>query len=161
MGSDRTGYALAPGEGEGIWFLGTRMTVKAGDRQTAGAFTLIEQEAPAGFGPPPHVHLAEDEAFYVLAGELAVSCGGATWVATPGSFVFLPRGLPHSFTVAAAGPARLLQLTSPAGFERFAAEVGEPVGAAMPPPSAPPDVPRLLELMAKYGYEPARATEPR
>lgn len=147
------GYRLAPAEGEGIWFLGTLMTVKAGGDQTNGAFTLIEQLAPAGFAPPPHVHRAEEEAFYVLEGELTVTCGGNRWAAGPGAFVLLPRGIPHAFAVSAAGPARLLQITSPAQFERFAAELGEPARQRTLPPPAPADLPRMRELMAKYGYE--------
>jgi quercetin dioxygenase-like cupin family protein len=60
---------------------------------------------PAGFGPPPHLHHREDEAFYVLEGQMTVTCGEQTWTATPGSFVLLPRGIPHAFTVAAPGRA--------------------------------------------------------
>jgi hypothetical protein len=62
------GYVLCNGDGEGIWFLGTLMTVKAGREQTRGGFTLIEQISPPGFAAPPHVHDAEEEAFYVLEG---------------------------------------------------------------------------------------------
>ncbi|HEU0114118.1 MAG TPA: hypothetical protein VFQ80_05555 [Thermomicrobiales bacterium] len=78
MSEIQRGYRLGPGEGERHWFVGTLMTVKAGDAQTGGAFTLIEQQAPAGFSPPPHVHLADDEAFYILDGALRVTCGDQT-----------------------------------------------------------------------------------
>ena len=149
------GYRLGPGEGEGIWFLGTLMTIKAGGDQTRGAFTLLEQLAPAGFAPPPHIHRAEDEAFYVLEGELTVTCGNRTWSAAPGTFVLLPRDIPHTFAVSEAAPARLLQITSPAQFERFAAEVGEPARERTLPPPAEPDVPKMLRLAAKYHVEPA------
>jgi quercetin dioxygenase-like cupin family protein len=154
MMSERSGYLRATGEGEAIWFLGTLLTVKAGSDETNGAFTLIEQLAPAGFGPPSHIHRDEDEGFYILEGELAVICGEKTWTAPAGAFVFLPRGIPHSFVVTSDGPAKLLQLTAPGKFERFAAEAGEPAQQlTLPPPSAP-DVPKLLALMAKYGYDP-------
>src|SRR3954454_14933642 len=53
------GYALARGEGEGLWFLEGLMTVKAGGPDTRNAFTWIEAECPAGSGPPPHIHHAE------------------------------------------------------------------------------------------------------
>lgn len=118
------GYAL--GEGEGIWFLNGLLTVKAGGQDTQDAFTLIECELMAGFGPPPHIHHNEEEGFYVLSGVVAVTCGERSWTATPGTFALLPRGIPHSFRVSEAGPAKLLQITSPAQFERFAAEMGEP-----------------------------------
>lgn len=155
MGDHSGGYVLAPRDGEHFGFLGTLATVKAGDAQTGGAFTLIEQVAPPGFRPPPHVHEAEDEAFYVLAGILRVTCDGQRWDAAPGAFVFLPRGVPHAFEVVSPEPARLLQLTVPARFEQFVAEVGERLSEPSLPEPTPPDVPRLLAAMAKHGYAPA------
>lgn len=153
MSFDEDGYRLGPGEGEGIWFLGTLMTIKAGGDQTHGAFTRLECLAPAGFAPPLHIHQAEEEAFYVLEGELTVTCGDRTWTAAPGAFVLLPRGIPHSFAVSDAGPAKLLQITSPAQFERFAAEVGEPAQERTLPPPAQPDVAKLLRLAGEYNIE--------
>lgn len=154
MTSERSGFLRSSGDGDAIWFLGTLVTVKAGSDATNGAYTLIEQLAPAGFGPPPHIHRDEDEAFYILEGELTVTCGDNQWAAPAGAFVFLPSGIPHSFVVSDAGPAKLLQLTAPGKFEHFAAEAGEPAQQLTLPPPAAPDVPKLLGLMAKYGYDP-------
>lgn len=153
MTSDQAGYVLSAGAGQAIWFLGTLMTVKAGGDQTRGAFTLIEQLAPPGFAPPLHIHHSDEEAFYVLEGELTITCGDRTWTAAPGAFVLLPRGISHTFAVSDAGPAKLLQITAPAQFERFAAELGEPALQPTLPPETPQNVSRLLEIMAKYGYE--------
>lgn len=144
------GYAFGQDDGEGIWFLGTRMTVKAGDDQTGGAFTVIDCECPPGFAPPLHVHHLEDEAFYVLDGTLQVSCDTETWEVGQGSFVFLPKGKTHSFVVLGDGPARFLQVTAPAQFERFAAEVGVPATRPGLPDPATPDVERLLAAAARY-----------
>ncbi|WP_214323740.1 hypothetical protein [Nonomuraea sediminis] len=69
MSFDPTGYLLTPADGPHLWFLDTRMTVKAGADQTGSAFTLIEWSAPVGFGPPQHIHDREDEAFYILEGK--------------------------------------------------------------------------------------------
>lgn len=65
-------YALKPGEGKSIWFLGTLMTVLACDEQTDGVYTLIDATMPAGFGPPPHIHHDEDELFFMLEGKITV-----------------------------------------------------------------------------------------
>ncbi len=65
----------------------------------------------------------------------------------------LPRGIPHSFTVSAAGNARMLQLTSPAQFERFAADMGEPATNMSMPEPAEVDVPKLLSIVPKYDIE--------
>lgn len=146
-------YALDAAEGDAVWFLGTLMTVKAGHEQTGGAFTLIEAEMPAGFGPPPHTHHNEDEAFYILAGELTIFCGDETWKATAGAFVFLPKGVPHRFIVGGSEPAKMLQLTLPAGFERFAAEMGEPARTRTLPPQSVPDVEKLVSLAANYNID--------
>jgi quercetin dioxygenase-like cupin family protein len=155
MSASQAGYFLGPAEGERYWFLGTLMTVKAGGAQTGGVLTLIEQLAPAGFAPPPHVHQTDDEAFYILDGELRVTCGDQSWNGPPGSFVFLPKGVPHTLVVVGDRPARLLQITAPAQFERFVAAVGEPAPAPTLPPPAEPDMPRLRAAMTKFGYAPA------
>jgi quercetin dioxygenase-like cupin family protein len=147
------GFALGAGEGDAIWFLGTLMTVKARGEQTSGGFALIEQVAPAGFGPPLHVHKLDDEAFYVLEGEIAVTCGDKTWRVGTGGFVLLPRGIPHGFSVSETAPVKLLQITTPSQFERFAIEMGEPAKQLALPPPSEPDFGRLVAVMGKYGYE--------
>lgn len=146
-------YILAREEGQSVWFLGTLVTLKATDAQTGGSFSLIEQVLPPGFAPPLHVHHAEDEAFYVLDGEITFFCGEQTFDARAGSFVFLPKDLPHAFLVRGAQPARLLQLTAPAGFEQFHVDLGEPAPSLVLPPPAPPDIGRLLALAPKYHFE--------
>ncbi len=145
------GYHLDGDAGDAWWFLDTRMTVKVGGRQSAGGLTVIDFSAPPGFGPPRHVHAAEDEVFYVLAGELQVVCGDRDWAAGPGSLVFLPRAVEHAFVVTGDAPVHALQLTTPAGFEDYLAEVGRPPGTPGLPPPSVPDVGRLAEVSARYG----------
>ena len=148
-----TGHALGKEQGDAIWFLGTRMTVKAGSSATNGAFTLIEAECPSGFAPPPHIHQIEDEAFYLLDGRIDVTCGADHWEVGPGGFVFLPKGIPHGFAVIGDTSARMLQFTTPGQFESFASEVGVPAtGPGLPLPGAP-DIPRLLAAAARYQIE--------
>jgi len=152
MSFDPRGYVVSADSGDSQWFLDTRMTVLAGGDQTGGSFTFLEWEAPQGFGPPRHIHHREDEAFYVLDGELVVECGDRGWTVGPGGLVFLPRGIAHAFVVS-KGPVRGLQITSPAGFEQFITELGRPAErAGLPEPSAP-DIPRLTAVMARYGHE--------
>src|ERR1700730_121825 len=150
MSFGKLGYKLGHDEGDGVWFLGTLMTIKAGDADTGGAYTLVEQTTPPLFGPPLHVHHAEDEAFYILDGALHVVCGDQGFDAGPGSFVMLPRGIPHAFQVGNNG-ARLLQITSPAGFESFAHEVGNPATSAELPPPAAPDIASLVAAAERHG----------
>ena len=135
-------------EDAGRWFLGTRVWLRATTAQTGGALGLIEQVVPPGFGSPYHVHHNEDEAFYVLEGEIRFFSGERSWVVGPGGFAFLPRDVPHGFRTEGDAPSRSLLLVTPAGFERFVTELSEPA-----PPAGPPDLGRLAQVAATYGLE--------
>jgi quercetin dioxygenase-like cupin family protein len=141
-------YTLADGEGQALWFLDTLTFVKATGEQTGGAFALIEQVLPRGSDSPFHVHHAEDETFYILEGEATFLSGGQRMKATAGSFIFLPRDIPHGFRVDA--PTKLLILTTPAGFEQFVLEMSEPARELALPPALPPDMAKLMSLARKY-----------
>ncbi len=80
------------------------------------------------------MHHREDEAFWILEGELTFQVGDETIKASPGSFLYGPRDVPHGYTVD-SGPARMLFLLSPAGFEEFIYASSEP---AKEPHSAAP-----------------------
>lgn len=147
------GYALGSGEGEAWWFFNALMTIKAGGADTKDAFSLIEAGVPAGQGPPPHIHHDEEEGFYVLAGEITVNCGEQNWTATPGTFALLPRGIPHSFQVSAPGPAKLLVVSSPAQFDRFVADIGEPAQTMTIPEPGDVDVDKVMRIAPRYGIE--------
>jgi mannose-6-phosphate isomerase-like protein (cupin superfamily) len=83
---------------------------------TAGRLTVIHSETPAGDEVPLHVHHDVDECFYVLAGHYRVTCGPDVFHADAGSLVFLPRRVPHSYTVGEQ-PGRKLIIGVPAGLE--------------------------------------------
>src|SRR5689334_14605565 len=108
--------AHRPGEGEAIWFLDTLATIKSSAETTDGRVAVIEHLAPQASGSPLHVHHREDEWFYVTEGELTFWVGGERIEAQAGSFVYGPRGVPHTFVVASA-QARFLLVAEPAGFE--------------------------------------------
>ena len=144
---------LGPGEGQAIWFQTNRMTVKATAESTGGAFGLLESLIAPGFSPPLHIHRREDESFYVLEGDLTMKCGERTFRAGPGSFVFLPRDVPHTFVVEGDQPARMLTLLTPGGGEGLFIEGGRAAdGDGMPPP-APPDIEKLQRVSGQYGAE--------
>ena len=86
---------------------------------SGGALTALEVANPAGQGPPLHVHAAQDETIFILEGELRWRLGDEVRVAGPGAYVFVPRGVPHTFQVAPDGPARMLITFAPAGMEGF------------------------------------------
>jgi len=133
-----------------VWFLGSLTLIKSTGESTNGAFGLIEQLIPAGFASPYHVHHLEDEAFYVLEGEVGFVSDGKWSKAGPGAYIFAPREIPHGFKIEGHAPARILLLCAPAGFERFVIEMSEPATERVLPPPTPPDMGRLMELARKY-----------
>jgi quercetin dioxygenase-like cupin family protein len=138
-----TPRVVAAGAGETTEFLGHTFEFKAGAEDTGGAFSVIEIVQRRGGEPPLHVHHREDEAFCVLSGEMTFHVGGERLAAGPGAFVFLPRDVPHSFTVDGDGEARVLQLASPPGIERFFRDWGD----------RPLDPAAMAEALAPYGVE--------
>jgi mannose-6-phosphate isomerase-like protein (cupin superfamily) len=148
--TDVRSYALARDEGQPLWFLGSLTLVKATGGQTHGAFGLVEQLLPPGFSSPWHLHHREDEAFYVVEGEMTFICGNDRVKAGPGAYVYGPRGVPHGFRVEGSSPARLLLLNAPAGFEQFVVEMSEPASGFVLPVASPPDMGKLIALAAKY-----------
>jgi len=129
-----------------IYFLGLPTILHATGQRTNGALGLVEQLMPPGFASPYHTHQREDEAFYVLEGEMAFVCDGTWTIAGPGTYVFGPRYLPHGFKVLGDAPARMLLLCTPGDFAQFVVEMSEPT-------PAPPDLARLAALAAKYGID--------
>ncbi|NNM46243.1 cupin domain-containing protein [Knoellia koreensis] len=146
-------YLLRPDEGEALWFLGNLVTLKVTGAQTRGALTVAEFLNPPGFAPPLHRHVIEDEMFYVLSGTAEFRCAGMSLAAEPGDFVLLPVGLPHTFLVGSDEPLRVLQITNPAGFEGFAAAVGETATRRELPDPGPIDPAALGHAAAQHGIE--------
>jgi quercetin dioxygenase-like cupin family protein len=116
---------LAPGAGRAIP-LGDAgvVTLKAVAADSAGTLSAYESAMPPRTaGPPLHLHRSWDEAFYVMEGEMTSSIDGTIHTAPAGSFVFVPRGILHTFWNAAAAPARQLTVFTPAGIEAYFEEV--------------------------------------
>ncbi len=143
-------YVLDAGDGEGIWFLNTLFTVKAGAGETEGRFTFMEQLCPPGFAPPRHVHHGETEAFYMLEGTMTVFCADVEREVGPGDFALLPQGIPHGFHVPETAPARFIHLTAPGQFDRFAREVGRPATELELPEPVDLDVDGFLAALPEY-----------
>jgi mannose-6-phosphate isomerase-like protein (cupin superfamily) len=143
------------GEGRSIWITGDRYSIKCSGNDTGGAFALIEAVVTPGNGPLPHIHSREDEAFYVLEGEIQFHVDGSIFTTTSGAWVTLAKGSLHSFKNTGSTPARMLAVVTPSGFENFFLEVGREVvvGETAPVTPTPEDIQRLVETAPKYGLE--------
>jgi quercetin dioxygenase-like cupin family protein len=109
-----------PGEGGTVDNpLGGDVVFKARGEQTEGTLTAFETVVASGDGPPLHTHANEDESLYVLDGEVRFKLCDEIRAAPAGSFVFIPRGAPHTWQNVGDGRARMLIHFTPSGMERF------------------------------------------
>jgi quercetin dioxygenase-like cupin family protein len=100
-----------------LWFSGHSLTwIRASGGTTGGRLSLVEHIVPAGSASPWHVHLSEDESFYVASGAISVKVEDHPRVQiSAGSFAFGPRGVPHGFRIESEGPARIVLITADPG----------------------------------------------
>jgi quercetin dioxygenase-like cupin family protein len=119
------------------------------DGEEAGErFSLVEHPMSArALAAPLHRHTREDEYSYVLQGRVGALLGDDVLVGGPGELIFKPRNQWHTFWNAGDAPARILEIISPAGFERFFAELVELGGLTEADPQA------LADLCARYEVE--------
>jgi mannose-6-phosphate isomerase-like protein (cupin superfamily) len=132
------------------------ITFKATAADTFGIYSLFEISTPSRDGMLPHLHWYEDETFWVLEGRYRFLFGVEALDLGVGGYVFVPRGILHSFTNHGSSTARMLSLVTPGGIhERFFAEAGKPAvdsGAVLKPP-APSELARIIKIARKYGIE--------
>lgn len=152
--STGAGYALAPGDGERLWIVGDTMTFKATGESTGGALMLLENVSPPGSGPPPHVHVNDDEFFYVLEGTFEILVGDTSHRVGPGGFAFVPHGTVHRFQNVGEQDGRILVGFTPGGIEGFFRESGRPATDDGPaPPFDEDELARTMEAAPRYGLE--------
>lgn len=98
--------------------MGARLVMDGGDADRR--FGLIEHPiVPRGLAAPMHRHSREDEYSFILEGRWGFQLGDEVVYGEPGDLVYKPRGVWHSFWNASDGPARLLEIISPSGFEHY------------------------------------------
>jgi mannose-6-phosphate isomerase-like protein (cupin superfamily) len=146
------GVLMAPEGGERLSWMGEPTLLKVTGAETEGRYALAEIiTTPAGL-VPLHVHHREDEAFFVLDGEVSFAIGEDTFDAGPGGFAFGPRDVPHRYTVRTP-TARMLMLFSPAGFEGFIRETSEPTESLDTVVVDDIDLEQFMAVAERYGAE--------
>src|SRR5918993_4965343 len=130
-----------------------------GRSESGGGFSLVEHPMSArALAAPLHRHSREDEYSYVITGRVGALLGDDVVIASPGDLIFKPRNQWHTFWNAGDEPARILEIISPAGFERYFAELVKLGGSRNASPQAlrllseryqlevdPQSIPKLLE----------------
>ncbi len=136
------------------WWFDALAVIKTRAADTNGQLTIVEVTEPPNAEAPLHVHHREDEAFWVLEGEVTLYVGDETIEASAGDFAVGPRGIPHKFKVGPDG-CRMLFIVTPAGFEELVRLISVPAESrSLPPglqePAGSADFPALV---ASYGCE--------
>jgi quercetin dioxygenase-like cupin family protein len=106
---------------------------------------MFDWTIPAGFATGRHVHRVQEETFYMLEGECEWNVGDQVVHATPGTYLFIPPGVPHNITNVSQKPARVLMTVSPPGHEHYFEEL-----AKLADRSGSPDAKAVDELRARY-----------
>jgi mannose-6-phosphate isomerase-like protein (cupin superfamily) len=112
---------------------------------TDGVFSVYRLAVEPGMGSPLHVHLADEETFYVLEGEFEFLCGEETFRAVAGSLAYLPRNAIHSFRNVGTTRGSLLGIGTPGGHEQFFADA-----ATLP---FPPDPADAMAVCQRYNMQ--------
>jgi mannose-6-phosphate isomerase-like protein (cupin superfamily) len=121
-----TAFIVQPGEGALLDLGNFEAVVLATADQTQGEFTLLQtRREPPDFGPPLHIHHDAAEAFYVLGGEYLMFVDDRQERCPPGTFVYVPKGVAHTFKVVSSEPGTKLNLFSPAAMVRFFEQLAE------------------------------------
>ena len=146
---------LGPQEGRSgfLGSIGVRFMVDGGE--SGGGFSLVEHPmGPHALAAPLHRHTLEDEYSYVLEGRVGALLGDDVVIGEVGDLIFKPRNQWHTFWNAGDTRARILEIISPAGFERFFAELVDLGGAMEAEPEA------LVALCRRYELELDPSTVP-
>ena len=143
-----TARVLGPADGR-IGFLGSisvRFMIDGGE--SGGGFSLVEHPMSArALAAPLHRHTREDEYSYILEGRVGALLGDEVVYRAPGDLISKPRDQWHTFWNAGDEPARVLEIISPAGFERYFEELVDLLAAG------PPDPAQLAPLAARFDLE--------
>jgi quercetin dioxygenase-like cupin family protein len=120
---------------------------------TGGAYCLLEVGLAPGMGVPRHTHTREDEAYYVLSGELEVTVGDEAFLLRAGDTLIAPRDIPHQLRNSGKVENHYLLMFSPSGFEEFLEATAVPAPDNAVAPTEPPAVAvqNVLKLAAGYG----------
>src|SRR3984893_1519592 len=143
-----TAKVMGPSDGKAgfLGSIGVRFMIDGEDADER--VSLVEHPRSARALPAPlHRHTREDEYSYVIEGRVGALLGDEVVIGGPGDLIFKPRSQWHTFWNAGDEPARLLEIISPAGFERFFAELVDLGGVTQADPQT------LAELCARYELE--------
>lgn len=141
-----TAVARGPEDGERLTAGPTSTRVAVSGTETGGRVSVVEMRLDGGWsGPPPHVHDEVEHVWWVLAGEVVLTTGETTARYGPGSCLFVPAGVPHSFSTDGTDGATVLEVDSPRALDGYFRDLH-----AAFPPGQPPDPAAVGAVMARH-----------
>jgi quercetin dioxygenase-like cupin family protein len=157
MATSMRSFRTGADEGERFTVAGVLDTVvKVAGGATEGAVAVAEHVIQGRtLGAPMHTHSREHEILFVTRGTIGVQIGDEVFDAGPGTTVFKPKGIPHTFWNATDSEARFVEVFAPAGLEHYFREL-EP----LVPADGPPDFAGLQQLYERYGLDMDMASMP-
>ena len=122
---------------------------------TGGAYCLLDLRVAPGKGVPRHTHTREDEALFVLSGELEATVGDEIFTLRAGETLIAPRNIPHQLRNSGNVANHYLIMFSPSGFEGFLRATSVPAPDDAVAPTEPPAVAvrNVFELATDYGIQ--------
>ena len=133
-----------PAEGKQIMLAGQPMAFLVTGEDSKHT-CMFDWTMPAGFSTGLHVHRVQEETFYVLEGECEWQVDDQLVRAKPGTYLFLPPGVPHNIRNTSDKPARVLMTISPPGHEHYFEELAKVAARG-----GPPDANVIAELRSRY-----------
>jgi mannose-6-phosphate isomerase-like protein (cupin superfamily) len=136
-----------------LWVVGDLVKFIQTGEQTGGQYDLFEAYVPPNVGTTPHIHLQQDEGFYILDGEVKFQLNDKVILATPGTFVNVPKGTIHAYRNLEATPVRMIIQGVPSGLDKLIEDTSRPgtdISAAFPAFSDEA-LDRIVEIFAEEG----------
>jgi quercetin dioxygenase-like cupin family protein len=119
------------------------VTVRVRAEHTNGVMAVLEETLVPKAFVPPHVH-QNDVWVYVLSGSIGVLVGEEVTEAGQGDWALKPRGVQHAMWNAGPDSARIIEVLTPGGTERWFEEIAAP---------AEDDHAGFAEACRRYGIE--------
>jgi quercetin dioxygenase-like cupin family protein len=119
--------------------------IKVSSKDTDGQLTVLEYVGFEKIGPPLHVHLEQDEIFYVAEGEYLFQLDTERMKLAAGDTIFLPRAVPHTW-LQLSDKGKLVYFLQPSGqMEEFFKKMNELKG--------PPSEQLIQEIHQAHGMK--------
>lgn len=135
-GNDYSQPTISDAPNKSFWVVGDSVKFIATGEETGGQYDLFDAYVPPNVGTSPHIHLKQDEGFYIVDGQVEFQLDDKTLTATPGTFVNVPKGHIHAYRNLGIEPARMLVQGVPSGLDKLIEDTSRVYSdPAFPPPS--------------------------